>query len=522
MSNNPESALDSLRQFVGSDQVIAGDALRAFEFDVYRQGKPLLAVMRPQSEADVQALVRWAAAHGIALLPRGGGASYTDGYLGPHPGCVLVDLGGLNRIVEINSADGFVTVEAGVTWAALKAALDPLGLRTPFVGPFSGLAATVGGSLSQHSISHGSGAHGVSAQSVLSLDVVIADGSILSTGSRARSGPPVQRFDGPDLCGLFLGDCGALGIKLRATLPLIRRQDFVECASFAVDDVGQLAAFMQKVAMARLDDENFAIDAALAQGQISRHDSVKARFAAAQAIIDSAPNKLAGLIELARFGLAGTQGMTQAQFMVHYILDGGSRREVRSKLKNLRTLAAGYAAEIPALAARFVQAVPFAPLFNVLGPKGERWVPLHGVLAPSCVGIFHKELEAIFERHAAEMQRLGVWVGRMFESVGVSGFLYEIAYYWPGPPTPYHQGVLPADYLATLPAYPTSSEAEKLVELLRAEAIDLYQKFHATHFQLGRVYPYLDVLSAPARAAVKAIKAHLDPTGIMNPGVLGL
>jgi len=78
---------------------------------------------------------------------RGGGASYTDGYLPRDDGQVLLDLSQLNRIVEINEQDAYVTVEAGVTWEALKRALDERDLRTPFWGPFSGLLATVGGSV---------------------------------------------------------------------------------------------------------------------------------------------------------------------------------------------------------------------------------------------------------------------------------------------------------------------------------------------------------------------------------------
>ena len=152
--------------------------------DVYRSNAQPLAVVRPGSVDELQAVVRTATASHVAIFVRGGGASYTDGYLPSRSRAVLIDMGRLNRIVEINQTDAYVTVEAGTTWKALKDALDPLGLRTPFFGPFSGMAATVGGSMSQHAVSHGSGAHGISAQSMISLDVVIASGALLQTGSR--------------------------------------------------------------------------------------------------------------------------------------------------------------------------------------------------------------------------------------------------------------------------------------------------------------------------------------------------
>ena len=164
-----------------------GDAVIGMATDVYRARALPLAVVRPASVEDLQLAVRTATAAGIAVYTRGGGASYTDGYLPTRADSILIDMGGLDRIVEINEADGYVTVEAGVTWASLRDALAPRGMRTPFFGPFSGIAATVGGSLSQHAVSHGSGGHGISAQSLISLDVVTADGALLRTGAAARA-----------------------------------------------------------------------------------------------------------------------------------------------------------------------------------------------------------------------------------------------------------------------------------------------------------------------------------------------
>ena len=72
--------------------------------------------------------------------------SYTDAYLPDRPGGVMVDLRRLDRVREIQVEDLYVTVEAGCTWAALDAALEPHGLRAIFWGPMSGARATLGGS----------------------------------------------------------------------------------------------------------------------------------------------------------------------------------------------------------------------------------------------------------------------------------------------------------------------------------------------------------------------------------------
>ena len=135
----------------------------------------------------------------------------------------MLDLRRLDR-VEVVPEDGYVLAEAGCTWEALDAALEPLGSRTPFRGPLSGRRATVGGTLSQNAIFFGSGLHGTASDSVLGLEVVLASGALLRTGSSAASGtPPFLRAYGPDLTGLFLGDSGALGIKARASLRLLPR-----------------------------------------------------------------------------------------------------------------------------------------------------------------------------------------------------------------------------------------------------------------------------------------------------------
>jgi glycolate oxidase len=519
----PASAglLARLEAIVGTGGLLTGDAVAPYAHDVYRSLETPLAVVRPTSVEALQALVRETVAAGVAIVPRGGGASYTDGYLPTRKDTILIDTGGLDRIVEINQTDAYVTVEAGVTWAALKTALDPLGLRTPFFGPFSGLAATVGGSMSQNAISHGSGAHGSSAESAVSLDVVIANGALVRTGSAARGAQPFARWYGPDLCGLFLGDCGALGVKARITLPLLRVKPAFQAGSFAFSDLPSLARAMREVGLEGLDDEHFAIDAPLAQGQIARQDNA-AVVQMALSVLRTSPSLISGLKQLVKMAVAGDRALRKAEYMVHYILEGTDDREAKAKLDRLRTLMTREGVEIPNTMPTIVRGMPFAPLFNVLGPKGERWAPMHGILAHSQVEGFHEALEALYASHAEEMTRRGVWRGGMFEVLRPSGFLYEVALYWPGKRGAYHESVLPADYLAGLSTFEDADGTAEFVHALKAEIIDLYSRFGATHFQLGKLFPYADVLEAPALDLVRAVKAAVDPKGLMNPGALGL
>lgn len=516
MGTNIDNLADRLTQALGTAQVMtAPDRLAFYAHDVFTRGAEAQCIVRPVDVESVQAAARLCAEAGVAMVPRGGGASYSDGYIlnAPH---VLFDLGALQTI-EIDSDNARVRVGAGVTWAALKAALDPIGLRTPFWGPFSGIAATIGGSLSQNTISHGSGAHGISAQSLIGMEVVLADGTLMHTGISNAT-----RHYGPDLTGLFTGDCGALGLKVAATLPLIAVRPAHDTASFSFADFASYHRSVSQIAREGLDDSHFSIDQALSQGQIARSEGTAARLNIARNVMRAASNPVSGVVQLAKMALAGEGEMREARYSCHVIVEGVDKSDVTARLDRIRQIMTREGQEIANSAATFVRSMPFAPLFNVLGPKGERWVPLHGIFTHSDADRFHAAFTALLDARRDEMQRLGVWTGTMFSSIGGHGLLYEIAIYWPDTLTPYHREVLGADHLATVPSYPESPLARAAAHQLKADLIDLMQAHGSAHFQIGRAYPYIERLDPAARALVKATKAALDPKNLMNPGVLGL
>lgn len=505
-----------LAQALGEAQVItAPDRLAFYAHDVFAHGTEAVCIVRPLDSAGVQIAARLCSEADVAMVPRGGGASYSDGYISNMPH-VLFDLSALQAI-EIDTENACVRVGAGVTWAALKAALDPLALRTPFWGPFSGIAATIGGGMSQNTISHGSGAHGISAQSVIGMEVVLADGTLMNTGISNAT-----RHYGPDLTGLFTGDCGALGLKVAVTLPLIAARPAFDTASFSFADFASYHRSVGQLAREGLDEEHFSIDQALSQGQIARSEGTVARLNIARNVMRAAPNPVSGVVQLAKMALAGEGEMREAQYSCHVIVEGVDKADVAARLGRIRAIMMREGQEIANSAAAFVRSMPFAPLYNVLGPKGERWVPLHGIFTHQAADAFHADFTALLEARKAEMERLGVWTGTMFSSIGGHGLLYEIAIYWPDTLTPYHREILGDDYLAGIPAYPESPEARAAAHQLKADLIDLMQAHGSAHFQIGRAYPYLDRLDPAARALLKATKAALDPQNLMNPGVLGL
>jgi len=513
--------LQQLQDAVGAVGVLTGAATHSFATDVYRARLLPLAVVRPQTIEQLQGVMRIAATYELSVVPRGGGASYTDGYLPIRENTLLIDTGRLDRIVEINERDGYVTVEAGSTWAALHQALAEGSYRTPFFGPFSGIAATIGGAMSQHAVSHGSVAYGISADSVLALDIVTATGDLIETGGPRAKASPFVRWYGPDLTGLFLEDCGSLGIKVRVTLPLVRRLPVFRGVSAGFDSLPEMAEFMRAVAIERLADEQFGIDSALAQGQIARQGDASSRLSALVSTWRAAPSAWRGIGGLAQLCLGGTQQFRSPPFTAHLIVYAGSQRGADALVSRIRQLL-GSTRELPNSVAAFVQASPFGPLTNTLGPRGERWVPLHGILRHSQVAAFHAALQTLIERRRSELERLGIWHGAMFTTIGSSGFLYEVALYWPGPRTAYHRGAVRRSYLESLPEYPDNPEVAACVESLKSDLVTLYGDYGAVHFQIGKVYPYGSRLPPGALALVRELKRTLDPHGIMNPGALDL
>jgi FAD/FMN-containing dehydrogenase len=158
----------------------------------------------------------------------------------------------------------------------------------------------------------------------------------------------------------------------------------------------------------------------------------------------------------------------------------------------------------------------------MLGPRGERWVPVHGVVphsrGPGCVAA----VIALYEKHAAEMERLGIGAGYMFATVGTTGLLIEPVFFWPEPVDAIHREYVEAGHLAKLPGFPETPEARALVERLREGVIAIMGEHEAVHFQVGRTYPWGASLDAQAGALARAMKAAVDPDGRMNPGALGL
>ncbi len=521
--NETAAVLEKLSAAIGLEYVLTDESDREFyAMDVYNFRHLPVAVVQPGTVQEIQEIARIATESNLALVPRGGGASYTDAYLPNREDSLLIDTGRLKHIVEINAEDMYVTVEPGVTWAELTDALAEQGLRTPFWGPFSGLKATVGGSTSQNSVSLGSGTYGISADSILSFQIVLANGEILRTGSDAiANGQPFFRWYGPDMTGLFTGDAGALGIKAAITLRLIRRPAQTMACSFGFETFDTMAAGMIAAAREGVASNNFGLDPKLQQGQLGSTSTTDA-FNAAWAVYKTARNPFDGAVQLGKMAAAGTRFLTGFDFSAHFGVEGCSRAEVAAKLAVVRKAVSEHGIEIANTIPTVLMAMPFIPLYPILGPRGERWVPMHGILSFSRVSKFHAELRDLYKTFADRMRECKVEKAGMFTTISTNGFLYEPVFYWEDDRTVFHKRYLPQDYLDSLPEYMPNPAGRELVSEMKQKIQEIFSSVGAVHLQVGKSYPYMEHRHPEASRILKNVKHSLDPDGLMNPGGLRL
>ena len=497
--------------------------LAYYSHDVYSAGERPLAVLMPSSVATLQAALRAMEGTAVPFVPRGGGMSYTGGYLAVQPGAVLVDLTRLDQVLEVNLADMYVTVECGITWRALDEALAPHGVRPRFWGPLSGMRATVGGSLSQGSAFLGTGTHGTSADNVLGLEVVTVNGELLRTGAAADgTRAPFFRHHGPDLTGLFTGDCGALGFKVRATLPLVRRQGALETLSFAFPGAAKLLDTMAEIGRAGLATECFAFDAGLQNLRMKRA-SLLEDVKALGRVVGGAGSLLSGLKQGAQMALGGRSFLDDAECSLYLACEGRTTAEAAARAAEIRSLveAAG-GKTVPNTVPTVLRSAPFANIASLLGPGGERWVPVHGVVPFSRAVEAYAAVQAVFDTEAAALAAHRVTTGVLMCTVGAQAMIVEPCLYWPGEQPPLHQRVLPADYLAKLPQHPHDAAVAAYVDGLKLQLREALASAGAVHFQIGKFYHYAERLEPNTLALVLAMKQALDPQRRMNPGVLGL
>ena len=226
------SLIRRLQSIAGADGVTPAAKLSAFAVD----GLTPQAAVAPSTYEQVAEVMRYAHAEGLAVIPWGGGSHMHIGNL-PSRYDIALSLSRLDQIVEHEPADLTVTCQAGITLAALQRRLRPDGQLVP-LDSASAERATIGGLLAVNASGASRHAHGTLRDFTIGLRVVTGDGRLTRAGGRV-----VKNVAGYDLCKLYVGSLGTLGVIVEATFKLAPLPRAQRTAITTFDSAARACAF---------------------------------------------------------------------------------------------------------------------------------------------------------------------------------------------------------------------------------------------------------------------------------------
>ncbi len=222
------SLVEKLTELLGASAVIQDpETVERYSTDALTPSRafaaaPLLdhtadLVVRPNCTEQVSAVVKLASAHRVPVVPYGGGTGVM-GALVPLRSGIILDLGAMDRVLEVDPLSRTATVEAGTVLERLAKTLDGQGLMLGH-DPWSVPIATVGGTISTNGVGYRGASVGPMGAQVLALEVVLPSGEVLTT----RRVPKYS--SGPNLNQLFIGSEGVFGVITKATLRVFQKPE---------------------------------------------------------------------------------------------------------------------------------------------------------------------------------------------------------------------------------------------------------------------------------------------------------
>ncbi len=220
MSMSPE-LLAAIESQVGKNAVLSqAHDLKLYEYDGGVDKSLPEVVVFPRSTEEVVALVKLAAEHNLAIVGRGAGTGLSGGAIA-RAGGMIVSFARMNRILEMDIDNERAIVEPGVVNLDISAAAQPFGyFYAP--DPSSQRACTIGGNVAENAGGPHTLAYGVTTNHVVSVEAVLADGTVIEAGGKSPDLP------GYDLVGLLTGSEGTMALVTKIGVRLMRRPEAVK------------------------------------------------------------------------------------------------------------------------------------------------------------------------------------------------------------------------------------------------------------------------------------------------------
>ena len=428
-------------------------------------------VVRPKTTEEVAEIVKEANKVKKSVVPRGGGTcpAYFTKY---QKGAIVLDLTRMSDIVEINEKEMTVTVQCGATWAKLYSELRKKGWRVGSLGPGSGASATIGGGLSHHSLAYGCAKYGTVSENVKSLEVVLPTGEIINTGSGAypHAKKLIRYGIGPDLTGLFLGDCGVFGVKTQVVMKIYPFPEAVRFLSYEAKDLKQLLDATYEVSKTHI------------------------------------PTEIMGFLSWLNesLGKAGFKSLLGKEYTLHVVIEASNEKLADTEAEYVNSMVKKTG--VKEIGTEFLKYYYYPRIFEWwprAGPKGQRWaslcakVPIYDYVRP------HNLMKQLFEKYKGECEKYQI------EPVDVLYFVVSwnvvdamLLIYW----------------LDDIPG------AREVVRKMWREGFEVLVKDGGIHYWLGSVVGELVARhwSKQYYETLKALKKTLDPNGILIPGMMML
>src|SRR5580704_1576384 len=254
-SSQYDSALSQWSEIVGPENVVTeAPRLRAAETGTFASTHRIPAIVRPASRHEVQQCLRVANRYDTPVYPISSGRNWGYGSrIPPADGCVMLDLGRMNRIVDFSETLAYVTVEPGVTQAQLFAFLEEQGSKLWMDATGASPQCSLIGNTVERGFGHTP--YGDHFAHVCGLEVVLPTGDVVETGfarfPSAQAAPVYHWGVGPALDGLF--SQSNYGIVTRMTVWLMPRPEYFQAYFFRCEETGSLKAAIDALRPLRLD-----------------------------------------------------------------------------------------------------------------------------------------------------------------------------------------------------------------------------------------------------------------------------